>query len=117
MGTVPVSKLPPAQRAKLVAAREAELDMMRKYGVFQSVDPSKYDLRRLRPLRLKFIYEYKILQSNGVRRVGIKARLVAQGMKRLDKRENVDVTTGMPKTRALFMLFAWVVSHPNYTRN
>ena len=54
---VPVSKLSPAQRAELVAAREAELDMMCKYGVFQSVDPSKYDLRRLRPLRLKFIYE------------------------------------------------------------
>ena len=90
--------------------------MMEKYKVFEPVNPAQFDLRRNRPLRLKFIYEWKLIEENGVTRVGIKARLVAEGMKRFDHREGVDVSTGMPKARAFTMLCAWVASQPGYTK-
>jgi hypothetical protein len=44
----------------------------------------------------------------------IKARLVAEGMKRFDRREGLDTSTAMPHVRALRFLCAWITQRGDF---
>ena len=100
------------QRRLVVDARKAEMSQMKGYGVFAPITREEANAKgHKHALSSKFIYEWKIIDG----KVGIKARLVAEGLKKLDKRVGVDVVTGMPPARALLMLFAWIVRQPGYT--
>ena len=101
------------QRRQVIAARVKEMGQMKHYHVLAPTTQEEATANgAARPLSTKFIYEFKM--TDGV--VGIKARLVAEGMKKLDRRVGVDVVTGMPHSRALMFLFAWVTRQPGYCK-
>ena len=112
---IDLRKIPPNDPLWIAikAAEEKELKQMENYKVFQPTTKQEHinQIKKQAPFPTKFVYEYKVIDG----KKAIKARLVAEGVKKFDFREGIDSTTGMPRPRALRLLCTYVTQRPKFT--
>jgi len=114
---IDVKRLSPEGLALLNKAKQKEWNSMRNFRVFEPITMAQIkEIKRqesqehLKPMPLSWVFEWRIV--DGVK--NIKARLVAQGTERHDRRTDIQTAVGLPHHRALRTLITYQIQQPGW---